>query len=81
MHARVRTESVPAHRHRRDTAYLDALLRTFEQALKATGNLTGKVQNGFLNRLDRVWTTGHHLTYGVGDDMDVLFFRAGGNGF
>jgi hypothetical protein len=57
----------------RDTAYLDALLRTFDQALKATGNLTGKVQNGFLNRLDRVRTTGHHLAYGVGDDMDVLF--------
>jgi hypothetical protein len=26
----------------------------FEQALKATANLTGKVQNGFLVRLDRV---------------------------
>jgi hypothetical protein len=57
----------------RDTAYLDALVRTFEQALKATGNLTGKVQNGFLARLERVLNIGHNLGYGVGDDMDVLF--------
>jgi hypothetical protein len=57
----------------RDTAYLDALVRTFEQALKATGNLTGKVQNGFLTRLERVRNIGHNLGYGVGDHMDVLF--------
>jgi hypothetical protein len=57
----------------RDTAYLDALVRTFEQVLKATGNLTGKVQNGFLTRLERVRNIGHNLGYGVGDHMDVLF--------
>src|ERR1700741_3740166 len=57
----------------RDTAYLDALVRTFEQALKATGNLTGKVQNGFLTRLERVRNIGHNLGYGIGDHMDVLF--------
>ena len=57
----------------RDTAYLDALVRTFEQALKATGKLTGKAQNGFLTRLERVRNIGHNLECGVGDDMDVLF--------
>ena len=46
---------------------------THSSALKVAGNLTGKVQNGFLNRIDRVRTTGHHLAYGMGDDMDVLF--------
>jgi len=56
----------------RDTAYLDALVRTFEQALKAMANLTGKVQNGFLVRLDRVRSIGRQLGNGVGEDMDVL---------
>ena len=45
----------------RDTAYLDALVRTFAQALKATGNLTGNVQNGFLIRLDHVRSIGRQL--------------------
>ena len=56
----------------RDTTYLDALVQTFEQALKATGNLTGKVQNGFRTRLDHVLSIGRQLGNGVGDDMDVL---------
>ena len=55
-----------------DTAYLDSLVRTFEQALKASGNLTGKVQNGFLARLDRVRSIGRQLGNGVGEDMDIL---------
>jgi hypothetical protein len=57
----------------RDTAYLDALLRTFDQALKATGKLSGKVRKTFLSRLDDVKTIGYRLAYGVGDEMDVLF--------
>jgi hypothetical protein len=56
----------------RDTAYFDALVRTFEQALKATANLTGKVQNGLLARLNRVRSIGRQLGNGVGEDMDVL---------
>jgi hypothetical protein len=56
----------------RDTAYLDALARTFEQALKAAGNLTGKVQNGFLARLESVRSIARQLGNGVGEDMDVL---------
>src|SRR5215469_11788205 len=57
----------------RDTAYLDALVRTFEQALKATASLTGKVQQDFLTRLAHVQSIGRQLGYGVGDDMDILF--------
>lgn len=56
----------------RDTAYLDALVRTFEEALKATGDLTGKVPNGFVHRLESVRNIGRQLGDGVGEDMDVL---------
>jgi hypothetical protein len=58
--------------HHEDTAYFDALVRMFEQALEATANLTGNVQNGFLARLDRVRSIGRQLGSGVGEDMDVL---------
>jgi len=58
--------------HHEDTAYFDALVRMFEQALEATANLTGNVQNGFLARLDRVRSIGRQLGNGVGEDMDVL---------
>jgi len=47
-------------------------VRTFEQALKAMANLTGKVQNRFLVRLDRVRSIGRQFGNGVGEDMDVL---------
>jgi hypothetical protein len=56
----------------REAAYFDALVRMFEQALKATANLTGNVQIGFLARLDRVRSIGRQLGNGVGEDMDVL---------
>ena len=56
----------------RDTAYLDALVRTFAQALKATARLTGTTQNEFLARLDRVRNIGRQLGNGVGEDMNVL---------
>ena len=56
----------------RDTAYWDALVRMFEQALKATASLNRNVRNDFLVRLDRVRSIGCQLGNGVGDDMDVL---------
>jgi len=56
----------------RNTAYLDALVRMFEQALKAAGNLTGAVRNGFLARLESVRSSGRQLGSAVGEDMDVL---------
>jgi hypothetical protein len=56
----------------RDTAYCDALVRVFEQALQATANLSGNLRNGFLARLNRVRSIGRQLGNGVGEDMDVL---------
>ena len=56
----------------RDAAYLDAIVRVFEHALKATANLTGNIQHDFLPRLDRVRGIGRQLGHGVGEDMDVL---------
>jgi hypothetical protein len=56
----------------RDVAYLDAIVRVFEHALKAASNLTGRVQNDFLSRLDRVRSICRQLGNGVGEDMDVL---------
>jgi hypothetical protein len=55
-----------------DTAYFDALVRTFEQALKISATLAANTQNGLLKRLDRVRSIGHELGYGIGDEMDVL---------
>ena len=54
------------------TAYIDALVRMFEQALKTTSDLNTKARKNFLTRLDRVRTIARQLGYGVGDDMDVL---------
>lgn len=58
--------------HHEDASYFDALVRMFGQALKATADLTGKVQNGFLARLHSVRSIGRQLGNGVGEDMDVL---------
>ena len=58
--------------HHRDAAYLDALVRAFKQALHTAGKLPGKVQDGFLARLDRVRCIGRQLGNGVGGDMDIL---------
>lgn len=56
----------------RDTAYLDALVRIFGQALRATAGLNRNVRNGFLARLDHVRSIGRQLGNNVGMDMDVL---------
>ncbi len=56
----------------RDAAYLDAIVRVFERALKAAANLTGNVQSDFLSRLDRVRSIGRQLGNGVGEEMDIL---------
>ena len=56
----------------RDKAYLDALVRMFEHALKTAANLTGNVQRSFLSRLNRVRNIGRQLGDGIGEEMDVL---------
>jgi len=55
-----------------DDAYLDALVSTFEQALKTIGRLSANDRNALIGRLDRVRVISHNFGYGVGDDMDSL---------
>jgi hypothetical protein len=55
-----------------DEGYFDALVRMFEQALKASSQLSAGDRTGLLARLDRVRVVGHNFGYGVGDDMDSL---------
>jgi hypothetical protein len=58
-----------------DEGYLDALVRTFEQALKVTDQLPANDRNVLIARLDHVRTISHNLGYGVGDDMDSLLAK------
>lgn len=59
----------------RDAAYLDAIVRVFEGALKAAANLTGNVQSDLLSRLDCVRSIGRQLGNGVGEEMNVLLSK------
>ncbi len=58
-----------------DEGFFDALVRMFEQALKATLQLPPSDRNAIVIRLDRVRTVSHNLGYGVGDDMDFLLAK------
>lgn len=60
-----------------DEAYFDALVRMFEQALKACGALPKDRGQELLVRLDAVRRLTHNIGYGVGDDMDDLLAGAG----
>jgi len=56
-----------------DEIFLLALVRMYEQALKATINLPVGRRETFLSRLDAVRRVSDNFGYGVGDDMNVLF--------
>ncbi len=58
-----------------DGGYFDALVRMFEQALKASATLLSERRDTMLHRLASVRRTGHRFGYGVGDDMDHLLAR------
>src|ERR1035437_8952374 len=58
-----------------DEGYFDALVHMFEQALKATCQLSAGDRDALITRLDRVRTISHNFGYGVGDDMDDLFAK------
>ncbi len=58
-----------------DEGYFDALVRTFEQALKLATTLPTNGRDSLLARLDRVRVISHQFGYGVGDDMDSLLSR------
>lgn len=60
-----------------DEGYFDALVRMFEQALKASAVLTAEQRNTLLARLDAVRRISHSFGYGVGDDMDTLLAEYG----
>src|ERR1039457_3876092 len=58
-----------------DEGYLDALVNMFEQALKATCQLSAGDRDALIVRLDRVRTISHNFGYGVGDDMDGMLAK------
>jgi hypothetical protein len=60
-----------------DEGYYDALVRMFEQALKASITLAAEQRNLMLDRLDAVRNISHNVGYGVGDDMDDLLAKYG----
>jgi hypothetical protein len=63
-----------------DEAYLSALVRMFEQALKAIAALPDEQRAALWTRMEAVRDRcKHNLGYGVGDNMDDLLAERGGN--
>jgi hypothetical protein len=60
-----------------DGAYHDALIRMFEQALKAVMALPEARRLSLLNRLQAVRTSGQTVGWGVGYACNELWQRAG----
>jgi hypothetical protein len=58
-----------------DDGYFDALVRMFEQALKAIAQLPASDCHALIARLDEVRAVSHNFGYGVGDDMDSLLAK------
>lgn len=55
-----------------DEAYLSALVRMFEQALKTLATLPAAQRPTLWARLDVVRDRSYNIGYGVGEDMDAL---------
>jgi len=62
-----------------DEAYLSALVRMFEQALRAITTLPQAQRSALWARLDAVRDRSHNIGYGVGDDMDASLAEHGGH--
>ena len=60
-----------------DEGYFDALVRMFDQALKAVSALPDGRRPALLARLDAVRHVSHNFGYGVGDAMDELLAQYG----
>ena len=60
-----------------DESYLNALVRMFEQSLKAVAALPEDQRPGFLKRLIQVRHISRHVGYGLGDGMGVLLAEYG----
>jgi hypothetical protein len=58
-----------------DDVYFDALVRMFEQALKAIAQLSASDRRAPIARLDKVRAVSHNFGYGVGEDMDSLLAK------
>ena len=56
-----------------DSAYLNGLVRMFEQALSIASRLPAIERRQLISRLDKVRGVGRHLGYGVDSRMDSLF--------
>jgi hypothetical protein len=55
-----------------DEGYFDALVRMFEQALKAIAALPDSQRPALRSRLDAVRRMSQDVGYGVGEEMDRL---------
>jgi hypothetical protein len=55
-----------------DEAFMVALVRMFEQALKQMAALPKEQRDAMLDRLDRVSVVSDALGYGVADDMEAM---------
>ena len=58
-----------------DDGYFNALVRMFEQALKAIAQLSVSSRNALIARLGKVRIVSHNFGYGVGDEMDSLLAK------
>jgi len=56
-----------------DEAYLAALVRMFEQALRVARTLPVSNREALFDRLDHVRGISQDFGYGIGDDLDSLF--------
>ena len=56
-------------------SYFNALVRSFEDALKISAQLPAADRNAFIARLDNVRIDSHSFGYGVGDAMDSLLAK------
>jgi hypothetical protein len=55
-----------------DDRYFDALVRMFEEALKAITHLPASNRRALIARLDEVRAVSKNFGFGVGDDMEYL---------
>ncbi len=60
-----------------DVTYLSALVRMFEQALKAVATLPETQRPALWTRLQTVRDRSHDIGYGVGEDMEALLTEHG----
>ncbi len=58
-----------------DEGYYDALVRMFDQGLKASAALPEAARPAFLKRMDEIRHISHDLGYGVYDDMGILLAK------